>query len=189
MLGRILVSAHHLDAIEQHEVIATMAFLFNGAVTAVVARPVLRRADADPAAIADFVFVVGDVDDVEPYVDPRSAEMMVRGEVDLRIGRQLAAIGNRAAIRQGLIGAQTGAVEHAAPDTGACKRAGLEGVGQPAGPRVGLVVIEIDVVVGDISEIACRESMGSTRSGSRSTSVVKFATWRRCKSRTIASVR
>lgn len=38
--GRILVSAHHLDAIEQHEVIATIAFLFNGAVTAVVARHV-----------------------------------------------------------------------------------------------------------------------------------------------------
>lgn len=40
LLGRILVSAHQLNAIEQHEVIATIAFLFNGAVTAVVARHV-----------------------------------------------------------------------------------------------------------------------------------------------------
>lgn len=40
LLSRILVSSHRLDVIEQHEAIATIAFLFNGAVTAVVARHV-----------------------------------------------------------------------------------------------------------------------------------------------------
>jgi hypothetical protein len=51
-------------------------------------RSELRGLDADPRAVAQFVFAVGDVDDVEPrrhLAHARCVKLMLHARIDLRI--------------------------------------------------------------------------------------------------------
>src|SRR5436305_1096787 len=63
-------------------------------------RAILRRADAHTGAVADLIFMVGEVDHIDPHVEVRPREMVARGQVDLRIAGEMPAIGDRRPVGQ-----------------------------------------------------------------------------------------
>ena len=115
----------------------------------------MGRANSDAGAVADFVFFVEQIDDVETCGEALRVpyrECAADTQIELHIGGQMCAIGNRVSIRQHQVGAQARAVNHVRAEQRA-----QPGVGHAARRGQRLFVIEMDVVIGDIGKVVGTE--------------------------------
>src|SRR5579862_704347 len=118
-------------------------------------RTPLRGADADAGAVADFVLLIEQVDDVEPRREPADIvdrERVAHAEIDLRVAGQVGAVRNGLAVRQHQIGPEAGSVQGVDAESRV-----LPAVRNAARCGERLLVIEMDVVVGDVGQFVRAE--------------------------------
>ena len=111
------------------------------------ARTELRRAHADAGAVADLIDLVEGVNEVGADFEPSQGpglEPVREREVHLDVSWHVITVGD--AIRTG--GAQAAAVDEIAADPRPTPQ-----IGEPGRGGIGLVVVEMDEMVGDIGQL------------------------------------